>query len=169
MNKEKEKGVATSLVPWATCWPLASLVPRRYVLSVGTCSPSARVLRRHVFSDNQLLRETPHSFLASFSLLRTRTQATTCALGAPFSFLTHTDSLRGTSAQLRVPPSSGAPHPTLRQSGEDTPPSLSFSHHRDRPFSTCTWLMCCGFSLLHPTTVKPSSSWCGVLAGNSCR
>ena len=157
MNKEKEKGVATSLVPLATCWPLASLVSRRHVLSVDTRPPSARVLRRHVFSDNQLLRETPHSFLASFHSSAHGHRLQPAPLAFLFHFFSHTRTL---SQHVRSAPPIG---------GEDTPPSLSLSHHRDRSFSTRTWLMCCGFSLLHPTTVKPSSSWCGVLAGNSCR
>ena len=50
MKEIKKKGVATSLVPSATCWPLASLV-----LSVGTCSPSARVQSSDVrFSEKHL-------------------------------------------------------------------------------------------------------------------
>ena len=77
MNKEKEKGVATSLVPSATCWPLALLVSRRHVFSVGTRPPSARVLRRHVFSVGTRLG-------AGFAF-SAHTPTTTCALGAPYS------------------------------------------------------------------------------------
>ena len=45
LKKEKEKGVATSLFASALCWPLASLVLRRHVFSVGTCSPCSHVHR----------------------------------------------------------------------------------------------------------------------------
>ena len=38
-NKEKEKGVATSLLAVAHCWPLASFGSQRHVFSVRTCSP----------------------------------------------------------------------------------------------------------------------------------
>jgi len=44
--KEKEKGVATSLLAVAHCWPLASLVSRRHLDSVGTSSWCARTSTR---------------------------------------------------------------------------------------------------------------------------
>ena len=127
MKEINKKGVATSLFPSATCWPLASLVPHRHVLSVGTCSPSARVLRAPTYTEllRALLRETPHSFLASLSLTQHTDPDTSLALlslSTPL-FVLHTHSTtfqspfflhsldRSTSAQLRVPPSSGASHP----------------------------------------------------------
>ena len=52
-NKQrKEKGVATSLLALAHCWPLVSLVSRRPVFSAGTCPPSARVLSAHTPTTN---------------------------------------------------------------------------------------------------------------------
>jgi len=140
---------------------------------VGTCSPSARVLRRHVFSVGTCSPST--SFLALPSLF----QHTHRLQPAPLALLFHSPhihsatfpsafSTRSLSQHVRSAPRR-APFwgvaSSLRQSGADTPPSLSFSRHRDRSFFIRTWRMCCGFSLLHPTTVKPSSSWCGVLAG----
>ena len=149
MKEIKKKGVATSLFPSATCWPLASLVSRRHVFSVGTRPPSARVLRRHVFSVNHLTL-----FWRRFSSPSTRTQTPTCALGAPCSLSSHTHGLSALRPLL-------AHRIRLSANREkDTPPSLSFPRHRDRSFFICTWRIRCGFSFLHPTTVKPSFLLC---------
>ena len=135
MKEIKKKGVATSLVPAATCWPLASLVPRRHVLSVGTCSPSARALRRHLFSvgtcspcshvhfSEKHLTLSWHRFHSLSTRTHTRPWRCFHSLFFPHThrnlferFLHGLD--RSTSAQLRVPPSSGASHPLSANRGE---------------------------------------------------
>jgi len=79
--------------PVGTCSPSACIL-RRHVFSVGTRPPSARVLCRHVFSVNQRLG-------AAFAF-SAHTSTTTCALGAPYSL----------SSRRGISPSAGtcSPH-----------------------------------------------------------
>ena len=153
MNKGKEKGVATSLLALAHCWPLASLVLRRHVFSVGTCSPSARVLPKPASESKN-----PH-------FTSTHTQPVLpwrCFSLSLFTHATFSSAFLhvrfGTSAQLRVPPSSGASHP-LSANRERTrllPPAFlvtvtgRFLHQHLAD-------VLADFPFLHASTVKPPS------------
>ena len=106
----------------AHCWPLASLVSRRHVFSVGTCPPSARVLRFPAslrclcfFGTHTDYRLRP--FCSSFTLLFFPTLL--LSLGSPSTLFT----LPSPSALSALRPLLGVAS-SLCQSGADTPPSL---------------------------------------------
>ena len=113
-----------------------------------------------------LSRLNPHSRVRSGPHLRTRSRLNPHYSDSDLLSLGH-----------RAPPSHGASHPSLRQSGEDTLPSPGFPRCGDRElrmsiYRTVMWKFPPSFSLYqqalsstHSSTVRPSS-WVGVLAGN---
>ena len=147
-NKQrKEKRVATSLCSVANGWPLVSLVSRRHVLSARTCPPRTHTDRKTaplaplVHSPARRCLSTLLSLVPQGSgvkagvtqnsrvlLTRTRSQhvrpRTPLSSHSVFSSHGHRHDL-----SLRAPPPSGAPLPTLRQSGQR---HASFPRHRDR-------------------------------------
>ena len=150
MNKEKGSrdfpcSVGNVLAVGVARVPSARVL-RRHASSVDTCSPSARVLRRHVFSVGTCSLSTSVLALPSLSQHTHRPQPAplvllihsphvVASLSSPARvLLTHTRT-------LSAPPPSGASHPLSANRGGDTPPSLSFSRHRDRSFFTRTWRM----------------------------
>jgi len=158
------------------------LVPLVHSCPGGTCLLGTHGLDNST-SSTPLARPpcSPHSRPAARPRTRSQGSGDKAGVTRTLSFLcvasTDTDSttrssLRGTSTQLRVPPSSlsfatpcpRAPPPfracstSLRQSGADTPPSLvnvtgCFSYIR-------AWRMRCQTFSRHLFTAKPSSSFC---------